>query len=150
MNLTTKFFITFLVNFALLFQCVWLQFSNEIQYPKKKNIYSFYLEINEGISMAHWNKTRKTFIIAEKINGSFFLRDRRSSTACNAVFPMDPTLVNTMIKAHGLHKEILTINRMLPGTPIVVPVNAYVEITVKNSMKTNSLSNFNKNSSHSN
>jgi FtsP/CotA-like multicopper oxidase with cupredoxin domain len=117
-------------------------FSNIVEYPTKSddNIYRFYLEVSQGLSMAYWNSTRETYQVVVKQNGTFYLRDRRSSTSCGAVSKLDDSLADTIVKAAGLHKEMFMVNRMFPGTPIVVPVNSIVRVKVKNMMMTDTLS----------
>lgn len=117
-------------------------FSNEVIYPEKSRdgIYRFTLEVTEGLTMAYWNSSRKTYQVVVNNNNTFYIRDRRSVTACNALLKVNDSIVDSIVTGAGRHKDMLFVNMSLPGPPIVVPLNARLHITVKNSMMTDALS----------
>lgn len=127
---------------TVLLQGVLGSFSNEVVYPDRTadGIYRFVLEVTEGLTMAYWNSSRGTYQVVVNVNGSYYIRDRRTSSACAAVIPIDQSIVDSIVKGAGHHKEMLFVNRSFPGPPIVVPLNAKVQITVRNQMMTDVLS----------
>jgi FtsP/CotA-like multicopper oxidase with cupredoxin domain len=132
--------VMFYIGLVLVNNCDGLKFSNEVKYPQKKDIYEFYFDISEALTMSIWNASRNAFRPVVKINNSFYVRIKDSSEACNSMTKINHTLADSVIKAAGKHKYILTVNQMLPGTPIVVPLNSTVRITTKNNLLQESIS----------
>lgn len=114
------------------------RFSNEIHYPIKNqnNTYKFYLEIEEGVSMNLWNDKRHTFDpVIRKSDGHFYVRNSAYSEDCNSLTLVNDTKqLDSIIIGSGLYRHMILINKMFPGTPIVVPLNGLVEVTVKNKL----------------
>jgi FtsP/CotA-like multicopper oxidase with cupredoxin domain len=124
-------------------------FNNMVQLPPKLSVYKFNLEITHGLSMSVWNDRRKTYdpVLQDSKSGSFYLRNYSYNANTNPTancqsktIIADTSLINSIITLGGIHREMLLINRQFPGQPIVVPQNAKVEITVKNSLMSESVS----------
>lgn len=117
-------------------------FSNEVEYPMIKDVYKFELEITSGQTMSIWNNFRNTYDpVLKNTNGNFYKRDDSYTTSCSSSSMVSNlTEKDTIITAAGKHRKMLLINRKFPGEPIVVPLNAQVEVRVKNSLMSESLS----------
>jgi hypothetical protein len=122
-------------------------FDNVIKFPPKLSVYKFNLEITHGLSMSVCYDRRKTYDPVLQDNGRFYLRNysynanSNPATNCQSKTIISNTsLINSIITLGGNHREMLLINRQFPGEPIVVPQNAKVEITVKNSLMSESVS----------
>lgn len=119
-------------------------FSNVVEYPTERadNKYSFEFMVTQGMSMSVWNMTRKTYQPVLKRNGSFFLRNRMSSSSCDSLTRLEnnSSFVQSIITAAGRHRYMMLVNRQFPGTPIVVPFNSIVEVKVKNGLLTEAIS----------
>jgi hypothetical protein len=123
-------------------------FNNLVKFPPKLSVYKFNLEITHGLSMSVWNDRRKTYDpVLQDSNGRFSLRNYSYNANTNPTINCqsktiiaDTSLINSIITLGGIHREMLLINKQFPGQPIVVPQNAKVEITVKNSLMSESVS----------
>jgi len=117
-------------------------FNNTVQLPSKLSVYKFNLEITHGLSMSVWNDRRKTYDpVLQDSSGRFYLRNYSYNANCQSkTIITDTSLINSIIPLGGNHREMLLINRQFPGEPIIVPQNAIVEITVKNSLLSESVS----------
>ena len=116
-------------------------FKNVVEYPVKKGIYTFNFEINHGLSMSIYNKERNTYdpIIFE--NNKYYVRNYSYTDSCpSRTVLADASLIDSVITLSGIHREMLLINRMFPGPPIVVPRNAKVEVTVTNKLLSEAVS----------
>ena len=131
-------FLTILIYSQLGLYDQFNKFSNEIYYPIKSenNTYKFYLEIEDGVSMSLWNENRHTFDpVIKKSDGHFYVRNSAYSEDCNSLTLVNDTKqLDSIIVGSGTHRQMILINKMFPGTPIVVPLNAKVEVTVKNKL----------------
>lgn len=115
-------------------------FSNQVKYPSIKETYHFDFEITHALSMSIWNETRKTYRPVVKINDSFFMRNRKSTASCDSLEPLNKSLADSVIKVAGRHRNMLLVNKMFPGTPIVVPLNSNVEVRVRNNLISEAIS----------
>ena len=138
-----------LVSQLLLCTCLHListqiiSFKNEIDYPNRvRDVYKFELIITPGLSMSKWDDTRKTYdpVLYNSTNKSFRARNYSYNDRCDASSPVNPNDLSSIVTAAGVHRNMLLINKIFPGTPIVVPLNANVEITVRNQMVSEVLS----------
>jgi hypothetical protein len=81
-----KSYITVFLSLILAVQAE--KFANEIFYParNKQNIYRFYLEIEEAVSMNIWNDERKTYDpVIKKDSGDFYVRQSAYSDTCDSL-----------------------------------------------------------------
>lgn len=125
------------------------RFSNTVEYPSRRrgaseenDKYTFELIVSHGMSMAVWNTTRKTYQPVLRLNGSFYVRNRVSSSSCSSMTRLDDRapLVDSIITAAGRHRYMMLVNKQFPGTPIVVPLNALVEVKVRNELMSEAVS----------
>ncbi len=115
---------------------------NEIRYPtlNLENVYKFYLEIDEAVSMNIWNDERHTYDPVIQKDGSTFVRNSAYSDTCDSLKIVTNTKqLDSIVIAGGLHRHLLLINKTLPGPPIIVPHNSNVEITVKNKLSSDTI-----------
>jgi FtsP/CotA-like multicopper oxidase with cupredoxin domain len=120
-----------------------ISFQNEIVYQNKQlGVYKFELNITHGLSMSKWDDRRKTYdpVIYNPSDKSFKARNYSYSDSCSAVTAVNTNDIPSIVTAAGRHRNMLLINKIFPGTPIVVPVNSAVEITVRNQMVSEVLS----------
>jgi FtsP/CotA-like multicopper oxidase with cupredoxin domain len=68
------------------------------------------------------------------------MRNRMSSSSCASLFHLNKSLSDSLIKVAGRHRSMKLINQQFPGTPIVVPLNAEVEVLVRNKMMVEAVS----------
>ena len=92
--------------------------------------------------MSKWDDARKTYdpVLYNSTNKSFRARNYSYNDRCDASSPVNPNDLSSIVTAAGVHRNMLLINKIFPGTPIVVPLNANVEITVRNQMVSEVLS----------
>lgn len=134
------FLFFFIISNTSLIKC---SFSNIVKYPKMSSVYAFKLDIRHGLTMSVWNSYKSTYdpVVKDATGKLFNLRNNSYKTACPLTSPLtDPAKIDSIITAAGRHREVLLINRNFPGTPIVVPLNAAVEITVTNHLMSESIS----------
>jgi len=110
---------------------------NEIRYPtiNSDNIYKFFLEIEEAISMSIWNENRHDYDPVINKDGAFFVRNSNYADSCDSLTIVNNTKqLDSIVIGGGLHRHLLLVNKTLPGPAIIVPHNSNVEITVKNKL----------------
>ena len=116
-------------------------FDNVVRYPLKSSVYRYTLEITNGLSMSIWNEKRKTYDPVLQSYDKFYLRNYSYAAKCgDRSLITDSAEINSIITLGGIHREMLLINKQFPGTPIIIPKNAKVEITVINKLMSESVS----------
>ncbi|CAF1232131.1 unnamed protein product, partial [Didymodactylos carnosus] len=111
--------------------------NNAVIYPKRQDIYNFTLTIGHALSMGIWNDERKTYdpVLYDPNTKKYRARKYSLTDRFDAFLEVtNQSDFNTIITAAGLHRNMLLINKRFPGTPIVVPLNAKVEVVVTNEM----------------
>lgn len=121
------------------------RFNNVVKYNfnANNNVYQFNLRISHALSMSRWNKNRFTYdpVLYNPSTKQYLARNFSYEEKCDAVnIVQNDEDLASIVTAAGVHRNMLLINQMFPGTPIVVPVNAKVEITVTNDMMSDVLS----------
>ena len=95
------------------------KFVNEIIYPSRNenNVYRFYLEIEEAVSMNIWNDERRTYDpVIKKDSGTVYVRQSAYSDTCDSLKIVNSTKqLNSLIIAGGLHRHLILINKTFPG-----------------------------------
>ena len=121
------------------------KFSNVIEYPKSddQKVYKFEMHFHEALTMSINQKEDGEFdpVDFNMADGKFYVRDKDLFNKCKMnTLVTDQEKIDTILTVDGRHRSIITINEQFPGTPIVVPKGANLEITVYNHLRAEAIS----------
>jgi len=92
-------------------------FENEVKYPPKLDVYKFTLIVAHGLSMGIWNEDRKTYDpVYELGENLIYFRNFSYTDTCDAKTQIkDKNILDGMVRASGIHRNMLLINKIFPG-----------------------------------